>query len=108
VTRGAVVVVALPGDAGKPRPAVVLRADRFAAHNRVTLVPLTSEPRPMPTLRVAIEPSQGTGLQVASQAMIDRLTSVAVARIGQVIGQLSATELAAIDRAVLVYLGFAD
>ena len=42
VTRGDIVVAALPGDTGKPRPAIVLRADRFAAHHRVTLLPLTS------------------------------------------------------------------
>jgi mRNA interferase MazF len=108
VRRGTVAVVALPGDAGKPRPAVSLRGELFGDHDRVTVVPLTSELRAMPTLRVTIETSPENGLQVASQAMIDRITSSAIIRIGQTVGQLAATEMAAIDRAVLVYLGFAD
>ncbi len=106
--RGAVVVVALPGDTGKPRPAVVLRADQFAAHNRIAVVPLTSELHALPTLRVDLAPSPNNGLRIACQAMIDRLTNVAVGRIRQTIGQLVDADLQAIARAVAVYLGFAD
>ncbi len=106
--RGSVVVVALPGDAGKPRPAIVLRGNAFGGHNRVTLVPCTGEQQAWPTLRVALTPSAENGLRLPCQAMIDRLTSVAVDRVRQVIGALIAADLRAIDRAVLVYLGFAD
>ena len=60
MTRGDIVVAALPGDTGKPRPAIVLRADRFAAHHRVTLLPLTSEVRDEPFLRVDVAPSATT------------------------------------------------
>lgn len=108
MNRGDVVVAAAPGDTGKSRPWVVLRANRFAVHSRVTLVPLTSDLQDAPPLRVGLVPTPDNGLRVPSQAMIDRINSVAVARIGQVIGQLNATELTAIERAVLVYLGFAD
>jgi mRNA interferase MazF len=108
VTRGDIVVAALPGDTGKPRPAIVLRADRFAAHHRVTLLPLTSEVRDEPFLRVDVAPSAGNGLQVASQAMVDRSASVSAGRVGGVIGRLAAADMRSIDQAVLVYLGFAD
>ena len=107
MNRGDVVVAALPGDAGKPRPWIVLRADRFAGHGRVTLLPVTSELQDAPILRVDISPSAGNGLRVSSQAMVDRSVSVAVERVGMVIGRLDAADLRAVGRAVLVYLGFA-
>jgi mRNA interferase MazF len=108
VNRGDIVIASLPGDAGKPRPWIVLRSDRFAAHPRVTLLPLTSEVRDRPILRVGVAPSDGNGLRVASQAMVDRSASVSVERIGGVIGHLAAADIRSIERAVLVYLGFAD
>ena len=43
VKRGDLVVVAVPGDNGKPRPAVVVQADVFnETHVSVTLVSVTS------------------------------------------------------------------
>jgi mRNA interferase MazF len=108
VNRGDVVVAALPGDAGKPRPWIVLRSDRFAEHSRVTLLPLTSELRAESILRVDAFPSVGNGLRVTSQVMVDRSVSVPVQRVGKVIGRLDAVDMRAIDRAVLMYLGFAD
>ena len=108
IKRGAVVTIALPGDFGKPRQAVVLRSDRFAAHQLVSLAPLTTARRNAPLLRVDIAPSRDNGLVHASQAMIDTLQSVRIRRIGEVIGQLAAADVLRITRAVAVYLGFGD
>lgn len=36
--RGDLVTVALSGDYGKPRPALVIQADAFAGHPSVTLL----------------------------------------------------------------------
>ena len=108
IKRGAVVTVALPGDFVKPRPAVVLRSDHFAAHQLVSLAPLTTFRRNAPLLRIDIAPSTSNGLTAPSQAMIDALQSVRVQRIGEIIGQLTAADLRRITRAVAVYLGFAD
>ena len=72
MNRGDIVVAAGPGDAGKPRPWIVLRSDRFSAHHRVTLLPLTSEVRDEPFLRVDVAPSADNGLRVPSRAMVDR------------------------------------
>jgi mRNA interferase MazF len=108
IRRGAVVTVALAGDFGKPRPAVVFRSDNFAAHQIVSLVPLTTFRREAALLRIDIAPSTGNGLTAPSQAMIDTLQSVRVHRIGGIVGQLAAADLRRIVRAVAVYLGFAD
>ena len=108
IKRGAVVTVALAGDFGKPWPAVVLRSDHFAAHQIVSLVPLTTFRREAALLRIDIAPSTGNGLTAPSQAMIDTLQSVRVQGVGEIVGQLAAADLRRIARAVAVYLGFAD
>lgn len=108
IRRGAVVAVALAGDFGEPRPAVVLRSDHFAAHQIVSIVPLTTFRREAALLRIDIAPSRGNGLTAPSQAMIDALQSVRVQRIDGIVGQLAAADLRRIAHAVVVYLGFAD
>ena len=40
--RGDLVTIALQGDFGKPRPALVIQADLFDAHASVTLLPAAS------------------------------------------------------------------
>ena len=42
IKRGDVVVVAISGDYGKPRPAIVVQSDSFHDHPSVTIVPVTS------------------------------------------------------------------
>lgn len=40
--RGNLVTVALQGDYGKPRPALVIQADQFADLGSVVILPITS------------------------------------------------------------------
>ena len=40
--QGDIIAVSLPGDYGKPRPAVVVQSDDFAHLHSVTVLPLTS------------------------------------------------------------------
>jgi len=42
VKRGDVVTVALQGDHGKPRPALVIQSDLVADHPSIVVLPLTS------------------------------------------------------------------
>ena len=46
MTRGDVVTVALSGEFGKPRPAVVIQSDLFAGHTTVTILLVTSTVTP--------------------------------------------------------------
>jgi mRNA interferase MazF len=41
VKRGDLVTVALPGDLGKPRPALIIQSDLFDAHPSVAILPVT-------------------------------------------------------------------
>jgi mRNA interferase MazF len=106
--RGTVVVASVGAPSGKPRPFVVLRSDRFSQHALVTLLPFTSELQDAPTLRVTVEPTEANGLQRPSQVMIDRVQSIFAARVERMIGQLGRADMQAVERAVAVYLGFAD
>lgn len=103
--RGDVVTVALPGDYGKPRPAVIVQADFFFEHPSFVVVPITSEIRNAPLFRIGIEPDPGNGLRVASQLMVDKLHAVARGRIGQVVGRLEDDQLLALNRSMAVFLG---
>ena len=99
--------VALSGDYGKPRPAVVIQSDLFEEHPSVTVLPLTSELRDAPLFRLRVEATSGTRLRVASEVMVDKAVSVARAKIGPAFGRLDAEGQAALDRLLALFLGIA-
>jgi mRNA interferase MazF len=103
MTRGDVVVVALAGDYGKPRPALVVQADRFEDHPSVTEPPITSHLVEAPLLRIDV----GTecGLERASQIQIDKPQTPRRERISGVIGRVDDATLVAVNRAMTVFLG---
>ena len=105
--RGDLVTVALQGDLGKPRPALVVQADLFDEHLSVTVLPITSVAANAPLFRITIEPSATNGLKLPSQVMVDKSQSVARARIGPVMGRVDDETLLAVNRALAVFLGLA-
>lgn len=108
VKRGDVVVVAVPGDYGKPRPALVVQADAFnETHASVTLVPVTSTLVDAPLFRLTVEPSPANGLRALSQIMIDKVTTVRRARIAKTIGHVEDDTLLRVSRALALWVGIA-
>jgi mRNA interferase MazF len=105
--RGDLVTVALQGDLGKPRPALVIQSDLFDAHPSVTILPVTSELRAAPLFRIAVDPNELNGLSRPSQVMVDKPQSIAREKIGAVIGHLDDETMLAVNRALAVFLGFA-
>ena len=105
--RGDVVTIALQGDYGKPRPAVVIQSDLFDAHPSVTILPLTSELREAPLFRIEIKPSKSNGLRKLSQVMVDKAQTVARDKVSEAIGRLDETEMLSVSRMLAVFLGFA-
>ncbi len=103
--RGDVVTVALQGDLGKLRPALLVQSDLFDAHPSVTILPITSELRPTPLFRIDVMPSEFNGLSKPSQIMVDKPQSVSRDKIGTVIGHLEGETLLAVNRALAVFLG---
>lgn len=106
--RGDLVIVALQGDYGKPRPALVIQSNLFADHPSATILPLTSELRETPIFRLRVLPSPGNGLRVPSDVMIDKLHTVARDKIRETIGFIGDDRLIEVERAVAVWLGIAD
>lgn len=107
--RGDVVTVALPGDFGKPRPAVIIQSDLFANHTTVTILPVTSTMAPgSPLFRLPLVPSTENGLQAPSDVMVDRTMSVRPDKIGDMIGRLNETDILRINRALALFLGIAS
>jgi mRNA interferase MazF len=106
--RGDLVTVALRGDAGKPRPALVVQADElFADLPTIVVLPLTSALADLPLTRVAIEPTEASGLRVASQVMVSRPQSCLREQVGAVIGQADARAMLEVGRKLALLLGLA-
>ena len=105
--RGDFVTIALQGDFGKPRPALVIQANQFDEHATVTVLPVTSAMVDAPLLRVAIQPNDENGLQKPSQVMVDKALTVRRDKIGPTIGHIDANIMVEIDRCLAVFLGIA-
>lgn len=105
--RGDLVTVALAGDLGKPRPALVIQADHFRHLPAVTLLPLTSTLEDAPLLRVRLEPDPRNGLAKASHVMIDKAITQPRRRIGDIIGRISDAAMLEVNRSLAVFLGLA-
>lgn len=108
VRRGDVVTVALPGNYGKPRPALVVQADLFnATHSSVTLLPLTSTVVDAPLFRMTIDPNRDNGLTRVSQIMVDKVITIPREKVGASIGRLEDDAMLRVGRALAVWLGIA-
>jgi mRNA interferase MazF len=100
VKRGDLVAVALSGDYGKPRPALVIQSDAFHQLESVIVAPLTSTISDAPLLRILIEPTEANGLRKPSAVMVDKLVAVARARIGPRIGSVDTATLDSVSRVI--------
>lgn len=105
--RGDLVTVAMQGAYGKARPAVIIQSIWAEDLGSVTFLPLTSEVTSDRTFRVLVEPSAENCLQVRSQVMADKCTTMPRVKIGKVFGQLADSDMDRVNRALAVFLGFA-
>ena len=107
--RGDLITVALQGEYGKPRPALVIQSDLFAQlTSTVTVALLTSTALDVPLIRVAVEPSERNGLRKRSYVMIDQIFSATTRRSGQVFGHLDDADMLAVNRALALFVGIAS
>jgi len=108
LSRGDLVIVAAPGDYGKPRPAVIVQSNAIPpSHASVVICPMTSELAEA-DFRITIEPGPETGLRVRSQVMADKPVTVRRERIGRRIGRLAAADIARVNVALAFVMGLAD
>jgi mRNA interferase MazF len=102
--RGDLVPVALSGDFGKPRPALVIQSDRFAQTGTVTILLLSGMLVDAPLIRLTVEPSPGNALRKTSQIMIDKAMSVKRDKLGPPFGRLDDETMLAVTRSLAVFL----
>jgi mRNA interferase MazF len=108
VKRGDVVTVAVQGDYGKPRPAVVVQSDLFnETHPSITVLPLTSTIVDAPLLRLTIDPGRENGLGRVSQVMVDKALTLPREKVGKTIGHLDEDVMIRVTRALAMWLGIA-
>jgi len=88
----------LPGDCGKPRPALVLQSDLLAELQSVILCPITSDWRNA-ALRVILKPNPANGLRALSQVTVDRISTLPRTKVSAAFGRLDDERMKAIDRA---------
>ena len=105
--RGDLITVSLARDYGKPRPAIVVQSDQFLILESVTVVPLTSSTSDFNPLRIHLAPTAENGLRLKSQVMIDKIQSLPRDKARDIIGHISDEDLAEVNRALAVFLGFA-
>lgn len=103
--RGDLVIVSLPGDYGKPRPAVVLQNDRFEGRLESYIIALlTTFDEGAKLLRIEVEPTAENGSKKTSKVMVDKLYALAEHRIHQPVGRLDSGTMRKIDRALMMML----
>lgn len=97
------------GEANKRRPAVIVsndRANETAARlgrGVVTVVPITSNVSRLFPFQVFLS-AEAVGLRVDSKAQAEQVRSVAVDRVGPVLGALPGATMAALDVALRLHL----
>jgi mRNA interferase MazF len=96
-------------EAGKRRPAIVVSDDRANAaaarlgRGVVTVVPVTSNVTRVFPFQVLLR-AELTGLRVDSKAQAEQVRSVAVERLGAVLGRLPAAVMNDVDEALRLHL----
>jgi mRNA interferase MazF len=108
LTRGEIwTASAGSGYVGKPRPVVIVQADRFDARASVTVCAFTTDPTDAPLLRLLVEAGDTTGIRETSRLMIDKITTIPRSRLGERVGELSDEDMLRLSRALVVFVGLA-
>ena len=105
--RGDLVTVAVPGDFGKPRSALVIQDDRYPATATVTVLLLSGTRIDAPMVRLDVDPGPDNGLRKPSQIMVDKAMTVRRERMSSPFGRLDDDTMLAVTRSLALFLGIA-
>ena len=109
LSRGAVIVTVVPGEYGKPRPAVVVQDSRLTPlMESVVVALLTTSDRGGKHIRVKVEPTAENALHQTSRIMVDKVFSIHKHRVSQVIGQMDDATMRGVDEALRTVFSLAN
>ena len=80
VERGDLVLVAPPGEFGKPRPALIIQSDAASPSGYFTHLPIASTLLRVLCIRVPVAPTPANGLHLPSEVMADMIQTPSQAR----------------------------
>ena len=80
------------GYASKPRPVVIVQDDAFTARDSIVVCLITTDATALPVFRVAVDPTEESGLRATSRLIVDKVTTVPRNRLGQCFGRLADDE----------------
>ncbi len=106
--RGDLITVAVSGDYGKPRPALVIQSDFLAETDSVLVCLPTTTLRDAPLHRLSLPTGDATGLRQPSQVTVEKIAAVRRERCGPPIGQADNASLLALGRLLAFFVGIAD
>jgi mRNA interferase MazF len=106
--RGDVVIISLPGDYGKPRPAILVQVDYLTKYvESVIVAPLTTDLLPVSIYRPTVGPTPSNGVLQPSQVMVDKVHAVSKTKISKIVGHAGPETMARLDQSLAFVLGLA-
>ena|ERR1700737_3058806 len=103
--RGDLVTVAVSGDYGKPRPALVIQTGHLPETDSVLVCLVTTTMRAAPLFRFSLPANKETGLTQPSQVMVDKIMAIRRERCGRRIGKVDAASMLALNRLLAFVVG---
>jgi len=91
----------------KPRPSVILQNNDFSNTESVTLCPFTTHHDDPQGIRITVLPDETNGIAKPSRIMVDKISTVHKAKIGERIGVLGESEMSRLNIAAGRLLGLA-
>ena len=95
-----------PGYAGKPRPVVIVQSDLLTQTDSVVTCLFTTMGAEAIPSRVSIAASKANGLHEDSDVMADKVVAVSRKKLGRRLGAITQADMARIEAALLLVLGF--
>lgn len=105
--RGDIVTVALPGEYGKPGPAVIIQNDKVPSESTIVCL-LSSDPLASAPYRQQVQPNDDNGLRQTSFVMAEKLQLVRKDKCGAVIGRLGPADVLTLNVNLTFVLGLGD
>lgn len=108
VRRGDLITIAVSGDYGKPRRALVIQSDFLPETDSVPVCLLTTHRKDTPVFRLSLMAIEQAGLREASQVMIDKIMAAQRNRCGLPIGRVDDVTLLTLTRMLALAVRMAD